>query len=176
MAEAFVYSWKNTTTNQIYIGWHKGSDTDGYICSSKVMLAEYNENPELFQRFIIAHGSAADMLALEQAILTSMDAKNDPTVYNQTNGNKNFILKSITEEHRLKISRANKGRKHSEESKEKMRIARANRPSPGMSGKRHTTETRDKMKAAQTKNSQLLSEKAKEQWKSQKLKFLNTAS
>ena len=33
--EAFVYRWTNVTLGSIYVGYHKGSQDDGYICSSK---------------------------------------------------------------------------------------------------------------------------------------------
>ena len=68
MKEAFVYSWKNKTTGKIYVGWHKGFEYDGYVCSSKVLMEEYTANPDNFERFIIAHGTAEDMAALETAI------------------------------------------------------------------------------------------------------------
>lgn len=165
MKEAFVYSWKNKTTNCLYIGWHKGSVDDGYICSSKPMLEEYRKNPDNFERFIIAHGSADDMIKLEQKLLTAVDAKNDLNFYNQTNGNSEFICKIFTEQHRSKISKANKGRKHSAEAKCKMKN---NYRSKGMLGRKHSAETIAKMKLSQMSNKELLSKNAKKQWESRK--------
>ena len=42
MAEAFVYCWTDHKTNKIYIGSHKGDVNDGYVCSSKYMMEEYD--------------------------------------------------------------------------------------------------------------------------------------
>lgn len=88
--EAFVYSWKNKSTGQLYVGYHKGSHDDGYICSSKKLMEEYQINPQNFERFIIAHGTAKDMVKLEAMILKTINAKDDPMFYNQHNGDGQF--------------------------------------------------------------------------------------
>lgn len=59
--EAFVYVWTDKITNKLYVGVHKGTLDDGYICSSKHMLKEYTQRPETFSRQIIAHGTWDDM-------------------------------------------------------------------------------------------------------------------
>lgn len=120
MHEAFVYSWRNKTTGRLYIGFHKGSENDGYICSSSVMLEEYTKNPDNFERFLIAHGTVTDMLALETAILKAVDAKSNSQFYNQHNGNGLYFCKSHTQASRKKISLAQIGKKHSAESRKKM--------------------------------------------------------
>ena len=38
MKEAFVYCWTDHKTNKLYVGVHKGSINDGYICSSKYTI------------------------------------------------------------------------------------------------------------------------------------------
>jgi hypothetical protein len=38
--EAFVYCWTDKITNKLYVGSHKGSPDDGYVCSGKYMLEE----------------------------------------------------------------------------------------------------------------------------------------
>jgi hypothetical protein len=168
MHEAFVYSWRNVVTGRLYVGWHKGSTEDGYVCSSKPMKEEYRKTPEIFERYIIAHGSADDMIALEQAILTAEDAKNNDLFYNQTNGNRDFVCKVCTEEHRAKISASNKGRKHSEEAREKMRAARILSNSTngvkGMKGKKHSTLTTERMKRSQAALADAHSERTHQQW------------
>ena len=54
MAEAFVYYWKDTLTDKYYIGYHKGSQDDGYVCSSRTMMEEYNKRENNFHREVIA--------------------------------------------------------------------------------------------------------------------------
>lgn len=41
MSDSFVYCWHDDQRDMRYIGVHKGSQDDGYICSSKLMLQEY---------------------------------------------------------------------------------------------------------------------------------------
>jgi len=161
MKEAFVYSWKNKTTGKIYVGWHKGSEYDGYVCSSKVLMEEYTANPDNFERFIIAHGTAEDMAALETAILESVNAKDSPEYYNQHNGNGLFHLRAHTAAAKEKISRAKRGKKRPDltkrnlennpaknpETAKKMGRPMANNNNP-MFGKKHSNETRAKLSAS----------------------------
>lgn len=107
--EAFVYTWTNTETNQLYIGSHKGTPDDGYVCSSKPMLEDYMHDRSVFKRQIVATGSFDDMRAFEATLLDAFDVKNDASFYNQHNGNGDFYLKRQTLEARRKISEAKKG-------------------------------------------------------------------
>ena len=72
--EAFVYCWTDIKTRKLYIGFHKGLDSDGYICSSKYMKTEYEKRPNDFTRQIIAHGSVSDMKHFEYVLLESVNA------------------------------------------------------------------------------------------------------
>ena len=107
--EAFVYCWTDKKTNMLYVGSHKGSTNDGYVCSSKYMLEEYNKRPEDFSRQIIAEGKFEDIRALEAAILKSVNAKINEQFYNMHENDGNFYLKFHTEETKNKISKANTG-------------------------------------------------------------------
>ena len=80
--EAFVYCWTDHLTNKLYVGSHKGSTEDGYICSSKYMMEEYNKRPGDFTRQIVAEGTFDDIRVLEEKILKSADVKNDDHYYN----------------------------------------------------------------------------------------------
>ncbi len=120
MNEAFVYCWTDHLTNKIYIGSHKGSIDDGYICSSKFMLQEYKKRQSDFTRQILAEGLYDDIRAFEAAILLASDAKNDRNFYNMTNGDKNWVLKFHTDETRKKISVNSIGKKHTELTKKKL--------------------------------------------------------
>lgn len=113
MAEAFVYCWTDKQTNKLYIGSHKGDIDDGYICSSKTMLDEYDTRPQDFSRQIIAEGSWDDMFKFEGKLLQSFDVKNNPSFYNQHNGSGDFRNKGL-----------------SKQSIEKMRKSKIGVPSP----------------------------------------------
>jgi hypothetical protein len=76
--KAFVYCWTDHKTNMLYIGSHKGTIDDGYICSSKIMMEEYNLRSSDFTRQIIAEGTWDEMFKFEGKLLQSFDVKNDP--------------------------------------------------------------------------------------------------
>lgn len=146
MKEAFVYSWRNKTSDKLYVGWHKGDVSDGYICSQEALRDEIKQAPDNFERFIIAHGSSTDMVSLEKAILTTVDARNSLEFYNNSNGggahavghslksklkisrNRTGITKGIP---KSEATKANMRKPKSPEAIANMRIAakeRANRP------------------------------------------------
>lgn len=116
MKEAFLYCWTDSKTNKLYVGYHKGSNSDGYICSSKSFLKEYKKRPHDFTRQIIAEGSREDMVKLESVILSSIDAKNDPKMYNLNNGGGDFFSDWSGKRHsahsRTKMSASQKGNKN----------------------------------------------------------------
>jgi hypothetical protein len=91
-------------TNKLYIGFHKGSVDDGYVCSSKYMMEEYKSRPNDFTRSIVASGNVDDMLLFESLLLKTLDAKNDSAMYNMHNGDGKFILKHRSKESRKKQS------------------------------------------------------------------------
>lgn len=108
MSDSFLYCWTDHKNNKLYVGIHKGSIDDGYICSSKLMKEEYNKRPNDFTRQIIANGTYSEVRVLEKAILNSVDAKNNMDFYNQQNGNGDFYLKNNTEETKRLISEKKK--------------------------------------------------------------------
>lgn len=108
----------------LYVGSHKGSIDDGYICSSKYMLEEYNKRPDDFSRQIVAEGSLNEMRKFESALLVSENASMNSNYYNMHNNNGAFILKRHTEDTKRKISDSEKGKIVSKESREKMRLSK----------------------------------------------------
>ena len=135
MYEAFVYCWTDNLTNILYLGSHKGTEDDGYVCSSKYMMKEYKSRPASFTRQIIAHGSFLEMRKFEGVILDSIDAAKDPMFYNKINSQIKFCQERHTEETKRKISESQKGKpkrskgyKHTEESKAKMSAAKTGKP------------------------------------------------
>ncbi len=120
MKEAFVYCWTDHKTNKLYIGSHKGTTDDGYVCSSKHMLEEYKKRPNDFTRQIIAEGSVEDIRQLETKILVTVNAKVNEDFYNLWNSDRKFVLEKHTEETKKKLSESKKGHKHTEETKKKL--------------------------------------------------------
>lgn len=113
--ESFLYCWTDKKFNKLYVGTHKGSTKDGYVCSGKMMLEQYDYRPDDFSREIIAKGSYSDMISLECAILRSTNAKKDNLFYNQHNGDGKFFCKYHTEETKLKIKKALSNHKRTKE-------------------------------------------------------------
>ena len=103
--EAFVYCWTDHKLEKLYIGWHKGQPNDGYICSSKIMLQEYNNRPNDFTRQIIATGSPEDMSNFETTLLKNFNVVKDQSFYNMHNGNGFYHLKKHTEETKEKLKK-----------------------------------------------------------------------
>lgn len=159
--EAFVYCWTDKKTNMLYVGSHKGSVEDGYVCSSKYMLEEYRKRPEDFSRQILAEGSHDEARSLEAAILRSVNAAINENFYNMHNCDGKFYLKKHTEEAKRKISEKHKGRIRkdlsernkkgmSKQSIEKMVTTRRNNGSyeseiNPMYGRHHTEESKLKI-------------------------------
>jgi hypothetical protein len=91
MSEAFVYCWTDRATNKLYVGSHKGSVDDGYVCSSKHMLKEYRERPEDFSKQIVAEGTYDEIRAFEAILLTTINAAASCDFYNKHNGSTKFM-------------------------------------------------------------------------------------
>lgn len=104
MAKAFVYCWTDHKTNKLYIGSHKGQINDGYICSSKTMLEEYNKRPLDFTRQIVAEGESNDMRKFEHVLLKTINAATNEAYYNKHNGFGSYL----TDEIKQKIGQASK--------------------------------------------------------------------
>lgn len=101
---SFLYCWTDHKNSKLYVGVRKGWPGDGYVCSSKIMLQEYNERPNDFTRQIIAQGNYSDLLVLETYVLKSVDAKYSKDFYNMHNGDGKFYNKKHTEETKRKQS------------------------------------------------------------------------
>lgn len=106
--EAFVYCWTDHKTNRLYVGSHKGTIDDGYVCSSKHMMKEYKNRPADFTRQIIAEGKLEDIRILEGKILKASNARLDEQFYNKHDNDGLFFegwkKGQFSEEHRRNMS------------------------------------------------------------------------
>lgn len=89
--EAFVYCWTDKVTGMLYIGSHKGTPDDGYICSSKRVMNEYKKRKQDFVRQIVSVGSLKDMRKFEAILLQKLNAAADPKYYNLHNCDEKFL-------------------------------------------------------------------------------------
>ena len=101
--DSFVYRWTNLTLNKTYTGWHKGTEDDGYVCSSASdqFWADYNNPSYQWQREILFKGTMPECQLLESQLLDSIDITSD-SVYN----NRNNIMFNLNDEVRNKLSKA----------------------------------------------------------------------
>lgn len=162
---SFVYCWTDHKTKKLYVGWHKGDTSDGYISSSKAFLKEYKERPEDFSRQIIANGEQKDMQRFENVLLESVNAAKDDQFYNKHNGGKNFVCNGHSEETRNKLRKP-----HSEEAKLKKKLfwrsqttfnCIPEKAQAAWKGKKHTEQAKANMKINQAKHSLSRSERMK---------------
>ena len=119
MIEAFVYCWTDHKTGKLYVGSHKGTPDDGYVCSSKYMMEEYKKRPNDFTRQIIAEGTLEDIRKLEAVILKSVNARVNEQFYNK-HDNDGFYFDGwkkgqFSDEHRKNMSISASKRKRSPE-------------------------------------------------------------
>jgi hypothetical protein len=163
--EAFVYCWTDKRTNKLYVGSHKGLTDDGYICSSKYMLEEYNKRPKDFSRQIVAEGDLLAMRKFEARILQAANARLDESFYNK-HDNDGFYFDGwrkgeMSEEHREKLAAAKRGKKLSEKHRQNIlnnRIGKKNSAEHKAAliasriGSKHSEESKKKMSEVRKKN------------------------
>lgn len=137
---SFTYCWTDHKTNKLYVGVHKGTTTDGYICSSKKMMEQYKVRPNDFSRQIIANGNYQDMLVLEAKILASENARYNDHYYNEHNGNGKFTNKGHSDVTKEKL----RNHRHSDATKQLIKEARLRQKDPRI-GKKHSEETKKRI-------------------------------
>jgi hypothetical protein len=134
----FVYIWRDRKHKRYYIGSHWGTETDGYICSSRWMRKSYKRRPHDFKRRILSRifTNRLDLLNEEYKYLKKIkDEKIGSKYYNLTkhqNGHWSINDKtrlsvgqkiSASPNRNANISKAHLGKKITEEQKEKNSIA-----------------------------------------------------
>ena len=135
----FVYIWRDSYRKMFYIGCHWGSEDDGYICSSNRMRDAYRRRPQDFKRRVITSNilNKQDMF-LEEEKWLKLAKKKSKKYYNLI-FNLNHSPRTI-------------GFKHSEETKQKMRIKHL--------GKKMSKESCEKMSKSFT--GRIVSEETKQ--------------
>lgn len=133
--DAFVYCWTDHGTQKLYVGFHKGSPDDGYICSSKHMLKAYHERPQDFTREVLAQNTYDICRKFEAAVIRAMLSQGVPCYNLNVNG-----AVVYTPEIRAKISQTHKGKTISEAQKAAIREWSATKRQPV------SEETREKLR------------------------------
>lgn len=114
--DSFVYCWTDRATHKLYVGLHKGTPDDGYVCSSKHMLREYKQRMQDFTREIMTVNTYDICRKFEAACIRAMLQQNVPCYNLNVSGAIVF-----TPEIRQKISQTHKGKTISEDQKAAIR-------------------------------------------------------
>ena len=115
----YIYKWIHLPTGKWYIGskvkkgWNPGRHEE-YISSSKEVKPLVLENREEWTYEILHTGEPDYIVSLETAILTELDARNDPMSFNQHNGDGLYNRFGVKEnkETRMKKREARLGEKN----------------------------------------------------------------
>ena len=134
----FVYLWYDKKHKRFYIGCRWGNENDGYVCSSPWMKKGFKHRPEDFRRRILSrvYTNKQDLLEEEYRWLSKIKKEELGERYYNLH-NHHFGHWSTDENRRLtvgqkisaspnrnaNISKANKGRVISEETKKKLSIS-----------------------------------------------------
>jgi hypothetical protein len=127
----FFYIIKHTPSGKYYVGYcakkrycnsQKLMCEDGYKTSSKIVKDIIDKDG--LGSFTICkvrhYANKESALGQEVKFLKRVNAMRNPKFLNQTNGDKKFIMKYVTDEHRRKNSESQKGKIMSTESRMKM--------------------------------------------------------
>ena len=154
----FIYIWYDRKHKRYYIGCHWGTIDDGYICSSSWMKQAYEHRPQDFKRRILAKNIDRDKLLEEEYIWLQLisDGELGKKYYNLSK--KHFGHWSSDENRRLIV-----GQKLSQSLKGK---------SSPMRGKKHTEETKQKLRDANIR--QFSSEEQRQKHRQSCLDFWST--
>ena len=170
MKYGFVYIWRDKKHKRYYVGARYGNVNDGYICSSTWMRNAYNRRPQDFKRRIlkININNKLDTFKEEYKWLClikqnelgrryynlrvfNYNESSDVVFISDKSKEKMSVSKKqMSKETKEKIRQANlgkKGRKNTEETKEKMRLSAIKRGknSSGNTGKKMSKELKEKL-------------------------------
>lgn len=161
MKTGFIYLWYDRKHKRYYLGSHWGTEDDGYICSSDWMKKSYKRRPYDFKRRIIQRNILKRETLLEIEYQWLQLIKDDEIRVRYYNLSKKRIGGVNSWKH-LSIrnigNKYNFGKKHSDETKEKMRQKAL--------GRKLSDETKQKMRKPKSDQAkQRMSQAAKQRAK-----------
>jgi hypothetical protein len=173
MNNSFVYQWTDIKTKKMYIGVHKGSPIDGYICSQDDFLEQYNSRPnnEFIREIIGEYDNYEDAREIECRLLEWVDAAKNPKYYNKSNSGIYFFRDGKhSVETKQKMSNVRKGVPKSEDHKQK--ISKALKGKQNFLGKKISKEHKEKISEAN--KGRIVSEETKKKLSQARKKRITT--
>lgn len=161
----YVYKITNLVNGKIYIGKHSTDRLDdGYMGSSRRVKLEYSAiGKENFEKTILAYSDDEEELKeLEKFYITTLNATDPDVGYNIVCESGGF--QTLSEEQKRKISQSLKGRPLSEHRKQKISAAMTGEKHP-MYGKKHSEETKQKIRESMKGKQQCLGKRHSEETK-----------
>ena len=140
----FVYVWRDRKNKMFYVGCHWGLESDKYVCSSERMRSAYRRRPDDFKRRVVAgvFVSRLELLTEEHKWLSQIkDEELGKKFYNlnkhhfghwTASPDSRKISQKIKDApgRREKISAAHKGKKLTQEHRDKLRQAKLGKKLP----------------------------------------------
>jgi hypothetical protein len=166
----FIYVWFDKKRKMFYVGSHWGTEDDGYICSSNRMRDAHRRRPQDFKRKVVVRGIDRETLLEEEHKWLDKIPDNElgKRYYNlrkhkwghwSTDENRRLTVGqkiSASPNRNANISKANKGKVISEETKRKLSVSVSKtmteehraKLSEKCSGWQHSIEARQKISKA----------------------------
>lgn len=139
----YVYITTNVSNGKKYIGKHSFKELENRYLGSGfgIKAAIKKHGRESFVKEIVSTHETEDAAYEAEAILIeSVDAIRNPLFYNRTKGGRGGVAgRSLTEDHKRKISKSTKGIVRSAETKARMSKAKKGRKHP-LKGKKKSPE------------------------------------
>lgn len=152
-----IYCIENTATGQKYIGQsvdikrrfvaHRCALNNETHPNSHLQRSWNKYGPDMFNFYIICECEDIDLDEQEIYYITYFDTLNENFGFNMQGGGQ--ATHTITEEVKKKIGDANRGHKHTDESKQKMSVSRMGHPYYGggqPNGFKHTEDAKQKLR------------------------------
>lgn len=146
----YFYKTVNLLNGRYYYGIRSTNihpNKDSYLGSGKVIKEAIRlYGKESFKKEVINHYPSRLEASWHEQMIVTDELIKDPQCYNIRTGGENGYIQS--EETRLKIKKANTGKKHSEETLQKQREEK--RLNPPFKGRKHSEESKQKISDGNT--------------------------
>lgn len=123
----FGYQWVRKSTGEFYRGIHTGDPDDNYAGSGVVFTSKFGgrrksdcNNPDDWVRSILFIGTHQECLVWESLVVTERELQRAECLNKALGGYSGSAGTVVSDATRAKMSKAQTGRKHTEESKKKM--------------------------------------------------------